>query len=82
MNIKLGKAGRKRLMGRRPIVRGKAKNPVDHPHGGGEGGSSIGMKHPKTPAGKPTYGYKTRKRTKASNKFIVKPRSRGKKRRR
>ncbi len=79
MNIKLGKAGRSRRMGRRPNVRGKAKNPVDHPHGGGEGGSPIGMKHPKTPAGKPTRGYKTRKK-KASNRLIVK--RRGKKRRR
>ena len=78
MNIKIGKAGRHRLMGRRPHVRGKAKNPVDHPHGGGEGGSPIGMKHPKTPTGKPTRGYKTRK-PKASDKLIVK--RRGKKRR-
>lgn len=78
MNIKIGKAGRTRRMGRRPRVRGKAKNPVDHPHGGGEGGSPIGLKHPKTPTGKPTRGYKTRKR-KISNRLIVK--RRGKKRR-
>ncbi|OGB73411.1 50S ribosomal protein L2 [candidate division Kazan bacterium RIFCSPHIGHO2_01_FULL_44_14] len=78
MNIKIGKAGRKRKMGRRPHVRGKAKNPVDHPHGGGEGGTSIGMKHPKTPTGKPALGYKTRNRKKSSNRFIVKPRPRKK----
>lgn len=78
-NITIGKAGRSRLMGRRPHVRGKAKNPVDHPHGGGEGGSPIGLKHPKTPWGKPTKGYKTRKKSK-SNKHIVKPRSRKRKR--
>ncbi|OGB75207.1 50S ribosomal protein L2 [candidate division Kazan bacterium RIFCSPHIGHO2_01_FULL_49_10] len=73
-NIKIGKAGRKRWMGRRPIVRGKAKNPVDHPHGGGEGGSPIGLKHPKTPTGKPTKGYKTRKKNKP-NWYIIKPRT-------
>lgn len=78
MNIKIGKAGRKRLMGRRPSVRGKAKNPVDHPHGGGEGGASIGMKHPKTPTGKPALGYKTRNRKKSSSRLIVKPRPRRK----
>ncbi len=78
MNIKIGKAGRKRWMGRRPHVRGKAKNPVDHPHGGGEGSSSIGMKHPKTPTGKPALGFKTRDRKKASNRLIVKPRPRKK----
>jgi len=77
-NIVLGKAGRSRLMGRRPRVRGKAKNPVDHPHGGGEGGCPIGLKHPKTPWGKPTKGYKTRKKSK-SNKYIIKPRSRKRK---
>lgn len=77
-NINLGKAGRVRLMGRRPRVRGKAKNPADHPHGGGEGGSPIGLKHPKTPTGKPALGYKTRKKSK-SVRHIVKPR--GKKRR-
>lgn len=74
-NIKIGKAGRKRLMGRRPQVRGKAMNPCDHPHGGGEGGSSIGMKHPKTPWGLPALGCKTRKR-KDTSKMIVKDRRR------
>ncbi|MBU1082868.1 50S ribosomal protein L2 [Patescibacteria group bacterium] len=77
-NVRVGKAGRKRLMGRRPRVRGKAKNPVDHPHGGGEGNTSIGLKHPKTPWGKPTLGYKTRKRNK-SNKHIIKPRTKKRK---
>lgn len=76
-NIRVGKAGRKRLMGRRPRVRGKAKNPVDHPHGGGEGNTSIGLKHPKTPTGKPTLGFKTRKKNK-SNKHIIKPRTKKK----
>lgn len=74
-NITIGKAGRSRLMGRRPHVRGKAKNPVDHPHGGGEGGAPIGLKHPKTPWGKPTKGYKTRKKSR-SNKHIVKAKKR------
>ncbi len=74
-NVRLGKAGRVRRMGRRPRVRGKAKNPVDHPHGGGEGNSPIGLRHPKTPTGKPTKGYKTRKKTKSS-RHIVKPRTR------
>ena len=68
--INLGKAGRKRWLGRRPIVRGVAMNPIDHPHGGGEGKSSGG-RHPCTPWGKPTKGYKTRKKNKASNKYIV-----------
>ncbi|OGB74436.1 50S ribosomal protein L2 [candidate division Kazan bacterium RBG_13_50_9] len=77
-HISFGKAGRRRRMGHRPRVRGKAKNPVDHPHGGGEGGSPIGLKHPKTPTGKPTKGYKTRKKSR-STKHIVKPR--GKRRR-
>lgn len=77
-NVRLGKAGRKRLMGRRPHVRGIAMNPVDHPHGGGEGNSPIGLKHPKTPWGKPTKGYKTRKRNKSS-KYIIKPRTRKRK---
>jgi len=77
-NIKIGKAGRMRWLGRRPNVRGKAKNPVDHPHGGGEGNTSIGLKHPKTPTGKPTLGYKTRKRRKGS-KYIIKPRSKKRK---
>ncbi|MBT3241096.1 MAG: 50S ribosomal protein L2 [Chloroflexi bacterium] len=77
-NIKLGKAGRKRHMGIRPAVRGSAMNPNDHPHGGGEGRSGIGMPGPKTPWGKPTLGYKTR-RNKTTGKYIV--RRRGKKRR-
>lgn len=71
--IKLGKAGRKRWMGWRPTVRGSAMNPRDHPHGGGEGRSPIGMPGPKTPWGKPALGYKTRK-TKASDRMIVKRR--------
>ncbi|MDD5486903.1 MAG: 50S ribosomal protein L2 [Dehalococcoidales bacterium] len=72
-NIKLGKAGRKRWMGIRPSVRGSVMSPRDHPHGGGEGRSPIGMPAPKTPWGKPALGYKTRK-NKASDKFIVKRR--------
>ncbi len=72
-NIKLGKAGRKRLMGWRPTVRGSAMTPRDHPHGGGEGRSPVGMPGPKTPWGKPALGYKTRK-PKASDKLIVKRR--------
>lgn len=71
MNVRVGKAGRKRLMGRRPTVRGKAMNPVDHPHGGGEGRNPIGLKYPKTPWGKHALGVKTRKKNKASNKFII-----------
>jgi len=71
--IKLGKAGRKRWLGWRPTVRGSAMNPRDHPHGGGEGRSPIGMAGPKTPWGKPALGYKTRK-PKASDKMIVKRR--------
>ncbi len=71
--IKLGKAGRKRWLGWRPTVRGSAMNPRDHPHGGGEGRSPIGMPGPKTPWGKPALGYRTRK-PKASDKFIVKRR--------
>jgi len=73
-NVSYGKAGRKRLMGWRPSVRGVAMNPVDHPHGGGEGRSPIGMPSPVTPWGKPTLGYKTRKRKKYSNKLIIKRR--------
>ncbi len=69
-SIKLGKAGRKRWIGRRPEVRGSAMNPVDHPHGGGEGKCPIGMPGPKTPWGKPTRGYKTR-RLKRSDKVII-----------
>ena len=68
-NIKRGKAGRKRHMGRRPEVRGVVMSPADHPHGGGEGRSPIGMPSPKTPWGKPTLGYRTR-RNKKSNKMI------------
>jgi large subunit ribosomal protein L2 len=77
-NIKLGKAGRKRHMGIRPTVRGSAMSPRDHPHGGGEGRTPIGMPSPKSPWGKPTLGKKTR-RNKKTNKYIV--RRRGKKRR-
>ena len=73
--IKLGKAGRKRWMGWRPTVRGSAMTPRDHPHGGGEGRSPIGMPGPKTPWGKPALGYKTRK-PKASDRLIVKRRGR------
>jgi large subunit ribosomal protein L2 len=72
-NISLGKAGRKRHMGIRPTVRGSVMSPRDHPHGGGEGRSPIGMPGPKTPWGKPALGYKTRK-PKASDKMIVKRR--------
>ena len=72
-NIKLGKAGRNRLLGRRPTVRGSAMSPRDHPHGGGEGRSPIGLPGPKTPWGKPALGYRTRK-PKASDKMIVKRR--------
>ena len=72
-NIKIGKAGRARWLGRRPKVRGVAMNPVDHPHGGGEGKTSGG-RHPVSPWGMPTKGYKTRKKNKSSNKFIVKGR--------
>ncbi len=71
--IKLGKAGRKRWLGWRPTVRGSAMNPRDHPHGGGEGRSPIGLPGPKTPWGKPALGYRTRK-PKASDKLIVKRR--------
>ncbi len=69
--VNIGKAGRSRLMGIRPAVRGSAMNPVDHPHGGGEGRQPIGLKHPKTPWGKPALGFKTRKKKKASNKLII-----------
>ena len=69
-NESLGKAGASRHLGRRPHVRGVAMNPVDHPHGGGEGRSPIGMPGPKSPWGKPTLGYKTRRKKKASSKFI------------
>lgn len=70
-HIKIGSAGRKRHMGWRPTVRGTTMNPVDHPHGGGEGKQSIGLKHPKTPWGKPALGVKTRKKNKYSNRFII-----------
>lgn len=70
----IGKAGRKRHMGIRPTVRGSVMNPVDHPHGGGEGRSPIGRPSPVTPWGKPTLGYKTRKTKKYSDRFIVKKR--------
>jgi large subunit ribosomal protein L2 len=69
--ISIGKAGRKRHMGVRPGVRGTVMNPVDHPHGGGEGRQGIGLKHPKTPWGKPALGKKTRKKYRYSDKFIV-----------
>ena len=70
--ISLGKAGRKRHMGVRPSVRGSVMNPVDHPHGGGEGKSPVGRPGPVTPWGKPAMGLKTRDRKKSSNKFIIK----------
>ena len=73
-NVTIGKAGRSRWMGRRPQVRGTAMNPVDHPHGGGEGNTSIGLKHPKTLWGKPALGFKTRNKKKKSNVFIIKRR--------
>lgn len=73
-NVKIGKAGRKRLMGVRPTVRGVAQNPRSHPHGGGEGRSGIGMPSPKSPWGKPTLGKRTRKKNKYSNKDIIKRR--------
>lgn len=72
--IRWGKAGRSRHRGKRPSVRGKAMNPVDHPHGGGEGNQPIGLKHPKTAQGKPAFGVRTRNAEKSSNKFIIKRR--------
>jgi len=78
-NVKIGKAGRKRHMGVRPQTRGTAMNPVDHPHGGGEGSTTPG-RHPVTPWGVPTLGYRTRKKGKKSNAYIVRGRKRGKKR--
>jgi LSU ribosomal protein L2P len=78
-NIKLGKAGRARHMGLRPEVRGSAMSPRDHPHGGGEGRSPIGMPGPKSPWGKPTLGYKTR-RNKRTNDMILRHRSKAKRR--
>lgn len=74
-NIMIGKAGRKRHMGIRPTVRGSVMNPNDHPHGGGEGKAGIGRVSPVTPWGKPALGYKTRKKNKHSNKYIVKRRN-------
>src|SRR3984957_2784256 len=78
-NVTIGKAGRKRHMGVRPQTRGTAMNPVDHPHGGGEGSTTPG-RHPVTPWGVPTLGYRTRSKGKASDKYIVRGRRRGKKR--
>ncbi len=75
MNVRIGKAGRSRHMGIRPTVRGKVMNPVDHPHGGGEGRNSIGLKYPKTPWGKHAMGVRTRDKKKPSGKFIVKRRN-------
>ncbi len=74
-NVSIGKAGRKRHMGWRPTVRGSVMNPCDHPHGGGEGKSPVGRPSPVTPWGKPTLGYKTRKKHHRSDKFIVKRRN-------
>ena len=74
-NVNLGKAGRKRHMGWRPTVRGSVMNPCDHPHGGGEGRAPVGRPSPVTPWGKPTMGYKTRDKHKASDKYIVKRRN-------
>ena len=73
-NVQIGKAGRKRHMGVRPTVRGSVMNPVDHPHGGGEGKSPVGRPGPVTPWGKPTLGYKTRSKKNRTDKFIVKRR--------
>jgi large subunit ribosomal protein L2 len=73
-NVKLGKAGRKRHMGIRPTVRGTAMSPRDHPHGGGEGRQPTGLPGPKSPWGKPTRGYKTR-RNKQTEKLIIRHRS-------
>src|SRR5947199_377666 len=75
-NVKIGKAGRKRHLGLRPQTRGTAMNPVDHPHGGGEGSTTPG-RHPVTPWGVPTLGYRTRKKRKASDRYIVRGRRRG-----
>ena len=77
-NVTVGKAGRKRHMGVRPQTRGTAMNPVDHPHGGGEGATPLGN-HPQTPWGVPTIGYRTRKKGKRSDRYIVRGRRRGKK---
>ena len=78
-NVKYGSAGRRRRMGWRPTVRGKAMNPVDHPHGGGEGGTDIGLKHQKTPWGKAALGLKTRRR-KLTDRMIVRGRNQGRRR--
>jgi large subunit ribosomal protein L2 len=72
--VRIGKAGRARWLGRRPTVRGSVMNPVDHPHGGGEGKAPIGRKSPMTPWGKPTLGYKTRKKNHPTDKYIVRRR--------
>jgi large subunit ribosomal protein L2 len=77
-NVDLGKAGRARHLGKRPQTRGTAMNPVDHPHGGGEGSTTAG-RHPVTPWGVPTLGYRTRKKNKRSDRFIVRGRRRGRK---
>jgi large subunit ribosomal protein L2 len=77
-NVTIGKAGRSRYLGKRPQTRGTAMNPVDHPHGGGEGSTTPG-RHPVTPWGKPTLGYRTRKKNKKSDRYIVRGRRRGKK---
>jgi large subunit ribosomal protein L2 len=74
-NVNIGKAGRKRHMGFRPTVRGSVMNPCDHPHGGGEGKSPIGRPGPVTPWGKPTLGYKTRKKKNPTDKYIVRRRN-------
>lgn len=76
--VRIPKAGRSRLRGKRPTVRGSAMNPVDHPHGGGEGRSPIGLKYPKTPWGKPALGVKTRKKKKWTNTYIIKTRKKKK----
>jgi len=78
-NRVIGKAGYKRLMGIRPTVRGVAMNPIDHPHGGGEGKTSGGRRTSVSPRGVPCKGYKTRKKSKSSNKYIVMGRHRAKK---
>lgn len=74
MNVRIGKAGRMRHMGWRPVVRGKVMNPVDHPHGGGEGQNPVGLKYPKTPWGKHALGVKTRDKKKPTGKMIIKRR--------
>lgn len=74
-NVRIGKAGRKRHMGIRPTVRGSVMNPNDHPHGGGEGRAPIGRPGPSTPWGKPALGYKTRKKNKNSDKYIIRRRT-------